>query len=453
MGKTSKKIDESFVQYRERVLNPISPSFCGAKWFNSTVWLGCGMTASCHHPPAHRIPIAEVLRNYKAIHNTKNKKEIRKQMLEGIRPKECDYCWKIEDLGYDKISDRVHKSLIYSEEELLSARDRFNWREDVDLKTLEIAFDSICNLACSYCSPSISTKWRSDIDKNGPYVDLHSGGGAQAYQQNGSASMPFGKDNENNPYVDAFWKWWESDLKFSLRELRITGGEPLMSPHFWKLLEWWNKNDECEVELAINSNLCVKDDLIKSLIDSTRLIKGFHLYTSCEAVGKKAEYIRDGLRWDIWLANLKFFLKEAKFKSVNCMLTINALSLYTLTEFLEEIIVLKKEHNRALVCSINILRFPSFMAVSTLPLSNRRERADHIEGWVNQNREFFWDWELDGLHRLIAYLRNIEDEKCNSTLLESMKRDWKSFYSQYDQRRNKNFLETFPMLKDFWETI
>ena len=31
--------------------------------------------------------------------------------------------------------------------------------------------------------------------------------------------------------------------------------------------------------------------------------------------------------------------------------------------------------------------------------------------------------------------------------------DFKSFYEQYDKRRNKNFVETFPELKEWYESI
>ena len=85
------KKDESLLQYRERIIDPKSESFCGAKWFNATTWLGSGTTASCHHPPAHKIPLEEVEENYTAIHNTKHKKEMRRQMQIGKRPAECDY--------------------------------------------------------------------------------------------------------------------------------------------------------------------------------------------------------------------------------------------------------------------------------------------------------------------------------------------------------------------------
>ena len=68
------------------------------------------MNHSCHHPPTHKIPVEEVIANPKALHNTKHKKERMRQMLAGERPKECDYCWRVEDQGEKFFSDRTYKS-------------------------------------------------------------------------------------------------------------------------------------------------------------------------------------------------------------------------------------------------------------------------------------------------------------------------------------------------------
>jgi len=457
MGVFAKKENESYAEYKERAIDSISPAFCGAKWYNATIWLGNGTTASCHHPPAHKIPLNEVAMNYKAIHNTQYKKLIRKQMLEGKRPKECDYCWKIEDMGKDKISDRVYKSVIYTDEELLEAKNKFNWNKDVDLKTLEIAFDPNCNFACSYCNSSFSTTWQNDIKKNGPYQNLVSDGAA-AFQHDGSHAMPYGKKNAGNPYVEAFWKWWEAELQYSLRELRVTGGEPTMSQDFWKLMKWWEANKDCEVEFAVNSNLGQKQELVEELIKASHNIKSFHLYTSCESYGKHAEYIRDGLIWEKWIGNVEKMLKEGNIQSINCMMTINALCLFSITDFMDEMLRLKREYKTSSPnCSFNILRFPSFQSIVTLPKEIREERANHIEKWINKNYDgggnFFLDWEKDGMMRLVSYIREIETGHNHTSSLETRERDFKSFYTQYDVRRNKNFIETFPELKEWWDSI
>ena len=365
-------------------------------------------------------------------------------MIEGERPKECEYCWKIEDLGPDKVSDRVFKSVLYTDEELEQCKALYGWEKDVDLKTLEVAFDPNCNFACSYCNASFSTTWQNDIKKSGPYQNLVSDGAA-AFQHDGAHSLPYGKKNEGNPYIEAFWKWWEGELQHTLRELRVTGGEPTMSQDFWKLMKWWENHPECNVEFATNSNLGQKPELFEELLKATHNFKTFHLYTSCEAYGNNAEYIRDGLKFDQWLINMDRMLGEGNLTSLNCMMTINALCLFTLPEFMDEMLKLKMKYKtQSPVCSFNILRFPSFQSIVTLPKDIREERANAIEEWINKNwnggENGFVEWERDGMLRLVSYIREIQTGHSFTSSLETRERDFKSFYMQYDIRRNKNFV-------------
>ncbi len=158
----TRRSDEDFLQFKARMLDSISPSFCAAKWYNATIWLGHGQTTSCHHPPGHNIDIEELEANPSAIHNTKHKKLMRKYMQEGTRPAECEYCWKVEDIGRNNVSDRVYKTEIYKDEDIINA-SKMDWQEDVTLRTLEISFERTCNFACSYCNPAFSTTWVKDI--------------------------------------------------------------------------------------------------------------------------------------------------------------------------------------------------------------------------------------------------------------------------------------------------
>ncbi len=453
---TKKRKTETYQEYRDRVINPISPSWCGAKWYNATIWLNSGTTASCHHPPAHKIPVEEVLANPKAIHNTKYKKMVRKQMLDGERPKECEYCWKVEDIGPDNVSDRVYKTVIYTEDQLEEA-SKMHWNDDVNLKTLEIAFDANCNYACSYCNASFSTTWQNDVKKNGAYQNLVSDG-ARAFQQDGKWAMPYGKKNEGNPYVEAFFKWWESDLQHTLQELRVTGGEATMSQDFWRLLEWWQTNKDCDVRLAVNSNLGAKPELIDRLARESHAFKEFDLYTSNESFGVQAEYIRDGLVWDTWLNNIHKMMNEGNVRELHMMMTINALCLFSITKFMDEMIKLKEQYGQfAPAMSFNILRFPSFQSAVTLPQDIKKKLADDLEYWlykVGKPHELFFDMEEQGVERLISYLREVQVGHQFTSSIESRERDFKSFHAQYDVRRNKSFANTFPKdIVDWYESI
>ena len=68
-----KSSTESFLEYKTRVMDSKSATFCGAKWHGATIWLGHGQTTSCHLPSPHDIPIEELKENPSAIHNIRRR--------------------------------------------------------------------------------------------------------------------------------------------------------------------------------------------------------------------------------------------------------------------------------------------------------------------------------------------------------------------------------------------
>ncbi len=443
-----KKREETLIDYRNRVIDSVSPSFCAAKWLNATIWLGSGSTASCHHPPAHQIPLEEVKNSYKAIHNTKHKKLMRKMMLEGERPRECEYCWKMEDISKDTVSDRVFKTIIYDDKDIKAIALNPH-TDDVDLKTLEISFDRVCNLACSYCNASFSTTWAKDIKNNGAYQNLVSDG-AGAFQQDGSWVEPY-KNDEDNPYIQAFWQWWDNGLSESLDEIRITGGEPLMSANTWKLFDWFETQDS-SMRFAINSNLIAKKEIVDRLIEKSKNIKDFHVYTSCEAVSEQAEYIRDGLDYNQWKTNLIRLGQEANLRGLHIMMTINSLCLFSITNFLDEMYEIKSTwKSKSPTLSLNLLRFPSFQSPLALPDHIKVYCRTNLQDWYekNKHKEYWHEFEKASIERLIDYLDVVDAPHRRTSNKITLWRDFKTFYVQYDRRRNKS-ISIFPEILLDW---
>ena len=432
-----RKVDETHREFKARMIDPVSDSFCGAKWYNATIWLGHGGTTSCHHPPAHQIDLEDIKENPSAIHNSRHKKKMRQMMQEGTRPKECEYCWKIEDMGQDSdgneaVSDRVYKTVIYEDRDLQHIAT-LDPNADVNLKTCEVAFDRTCQLACSYCNPAFSSTWVKDIRTNGGYQGIKSDARGH-FIDDAPYAEPYDAGTAN-PYVDAFWRWWP-ELSKELEEIRVTGGEPLMTPSIYKLFDWFKETDEPnakKMRLAINSNLMAKPGLLNKFIDATQHIDHFHVYTSCEAFGAQAEYIRDGLDWEIWTAQFERFATEARYEGVHMMMTINALCLDTICQFL------------------------------TLPDNLRKMYHDELSEWLDDTRnkgerdmhgvELLQAWEQDQISRLIEYLDVVKTPHRNTAEQYLLDHDFKVFYEQYDARRGHDFRATFPRLTDWYDSI
>lgn len=428
--------------FKRRVLDKISPTFCAAKFLSGTIWLGSGRTASCHHCSNNVLNPQDVSRNPSRLFNSVEKKRARELMLKGERPAECSYCWDVEDLKPEAPSDRVCFSHDFGDR-FVEPLKFVSPQSDILPRSLEIAFDRNCQFACSYCGPLHSSRWRKDIHENGAY-NIESD---VAKQFSKTFDEDFRYEDGVNPYVDGFWTWWP-ELKVNLNELRLTGGEPLLSADAWRLMEDLAKNPVSHLRFGLNSNLAAGDKWIHRLADLAKKIPKFFLYTSCEAWGTHAEYIREGLNFSVWQKNLEFLLEKCAFERVIVTMTINALSLESLPKFLDYLVHLKcRFGEKKIEFNPALLKFPRFQTFSVLPMSIRQQRAIELGAWQQQNVSRINFYENEGLRRLIAGLGNESDQL-------PLQKDFKKFFVQYDLRRGKNYSQTFSgAMKDWYEAL
>ena len=438
----------SYERTKELIKDIAPKSFCAAKWYNVSIWLGNGRTASCHHPLAHPVPKKELEKSASALHNTQFKKEQRKKMLAGERPAECGYCWKVEDAAQDESinSDRIYQTARYTEEEIKALKD-IPWDKNVNPKTVEICFDNLCNLACSYCNSEFSSTWSKDIVKNGEYKNMVTDGG-KTYRQDGSIAMPFGNKNEGNIYVKRFFDWFP-EIKDGITELRVSGGEPSRSPSFWKLIDMSNNE---KFALAVNSNLIMEDSRLDRLVEAGKKFEKLDIYTSAECMYKNQEVVRDGFEWDVWEKNVKKAVASPHINGMYVMMTISLLGIWTVDKFVKQIVEWKKEVNdkHAFFMSVNILRFPSFQSVTMLPQPIKEDLANRIEKVMKEEYDWINDLERNQLKRLLIYLRRVDSSMEDVDAYSKKRNDLINFVDQYAVRRNKPVEEYMPQEFNDW---
>ena len=442
-------------------INEISPSFCVAKWKQVTVHLHNGHTHSCHHPTAHHIPLEEIKVDCSALHNTKFKMQQQQLMLNGDRPTECDYCWKVEDSDPSGtvFSDRIMKSIdnMWASpyiNEIIS-----NPNKSHDPSYLEISFSSICNFKCSYCGPEVSSKWMEEIKEYGEYPTSKHFNSIDWMRS--ANKIPY-LEREVNPYVDAFWEWLPK-LYPDLKVLRITGGEPLLTKHTFAMMEYILKNPRPDLELNINSNLVVPEKLfLKFVLLAKRIqdegaVKNLKIYTSCEAKGNKAEYIRHGLIYDQWLNNCHRLMQEIPRCKLSFMCAYNALSVTSFKEFLADVLAFRLEYTNEedrhpSGIDIPYLRWPHHQAIDILPDEYRYLIEDQIKFMRDNMQQThvpalcgrgFYDYEVNRM----TIILNVFDNRIINRLDQ---KDFAIFVDEHDRRRGTNFLKTFPEMETFY---
>lgn len=464
-------------QWKIENLDSKSPSFCGSKWYNASIWLSQGWTTSCHHNPPHQIDIEAIKTNPMAMHNTPVKKQERAMMQQGLKPKNCQFCWVMEEVEPEGLSDRVWTTWGgQMTPELLNTAFSNSSENDYDLTYLEFVPDRTCNLGCSYCAPTISTTWAKDIRKNGPYEDLPTDH-RRHYETTGDDFIGYTYGQEN-PYADAFFKWWDSSLHKTIKQIRISGGEPMMSGHTWKLMDWLAEHagdTDCRIEMT--TNLSYDRDILQRFLDAcSRITVPIWLYTSGESTEAKIEYVRDGLDWQLWNNNIDLVLNSGVIANTGICGTLSAASADGFADFLYWLAERKRiappnsNQSRSLMLSVNPVRFPTFQNIVILPKDIRKLYAEEIQNFLKipDLNELFAPIELDHIGRYASYLLEVtaphEEINIEHTTAEytgshddlnvrALEKDFKSFFNQYDQRRNLNFIKTFPRLADWYSNI
>ena len=145
-----------------------------------------------------------------------------------------------------------------------------------------------------------------------------------------------------------------------------------------------------------------------------------------------------------------------RLRGLHVMCTINALCLESLPEFLTHLMLWKQTYGADFPnFTLNILRFPSFQSPLVLPDPVRQRHRDRLQAWLDQwtDNVMLQPHERNHVARLIDYLDVVQTPHSEAFERPRLLNDFRKFYDQYDQRRVKNFGQTFPALAEWYQTL
>ena len=399
-----------------KIRDETSPTMCLAKFHEASIWVYSGKIASCHYTP-----FIQVGNTVDTFYNPLEKRDQQKRMLAGEQPPACNSCWHYENLGLR--SDRTRKSLSFKDH--LSADDYKNPNYVFKPKALELAFQNTCNLACSYCSPQFSTAWMNDIRVNGVYNDITTDD-RRHYQKD---IMEI-QEMIDPPDMTLFWEWF-TDVADGLESIRVSGGEPLMHEEVFRVFEMMTEINP-DIECVIHSNLCQKPVVMDRFLDKISKLTNLRMNISNESAGETAEFIREGMVYTEWLANIER-LGNSTVKEFSISTTVSAIALQSLDQMYLDIIDIRKRTKVKPYISINMVDKPDFQGFACLTSEER-------EFYINKYTKFYESIDND--------LLPVEREHCGRLLKmldkglikdnqPQLRIDSDIFFEQYTHRRNK----------------
>jgi hypothetical protein len=239
-----------------------------------------------------------------------------------------------------------------------------------------------------------------------------------------------------------------------------------MTKDTFKVLDYIIENPNPELELNVNSNLCVPKKLLDQFIEkanritSEGLVKEIKVYTSCEAHGARAEYIRNGLNYNEWYDNCHRVLSEIHDGKLTNMATYNALSVTSYKQFMDDFLKLRLEYNTGperrnpVSMDVAYLRWPWHQTVFLLDKHYLDLIEDQVTFMYNKKEHAYWpplcgmgfyEYEINRMQRIFYVMRDTHIED-----IDQNRKDFVKFVDEHDRRRGTNFLKTFPEMEEFY---
>jgi len=298
---------------------------CQSKWTWSTIFLNRIETSSCHR--VNPVPID--IEDFDNFHNVPKKLNDRKLMLKGEWPTGgCEYCRDIELAG--GWSDRQHNLEIQNltPPELEDDPTAIH----VTPRLVEIFAQNTCNLSCTYCNSTLSSKIEHENRKFGEF-------------NKSGVIIPIIDIPATTEYVfEKFLQWLEKNIKH-LKRLHLLGGETFIQHELMnRVLEIIEKNPNDELRLCVFSNLNVPDKWWNLYINrihdlqKAKNIAAFDLTASIDCWGAEAEYARHGLNLDKFESRLAWAVEQDEsWLKININQTITCLTIASMSDLIKKI--------------------------------------------------------------------------------------------------------------------
>ena len=219
------------------------------------------------------------------VWNNDYMRKVRKDFLQGVYPPECSVCYDKESVGVRSHRQIVNKD--YKRYKVLQDKTK----EDGSIVTppiyIDIRFGNTCNFRCRMCGTDASTSW---------FKERHLGFGSQNVK-------PFVDEWTNN---EEFWTDFEKIIPY-IEVMYFAGGEPFVQEGHYKALEKLISAGRTNVALQYNTNLSYKKFKNYDIKKLWSNFKTIQLWPSLDGIGKRAEYGRKGLKWEVFVDNLEHF--------------------------------------------------------------------------------------------------------------------------------------------------
>jgi hypothetical protein len=309
----------------------------------------------------------------------------------------------------------------------------------VNIPYFDLRLGNMCQLKCVMCSPHDSSAWIKEWKLQYPKYK----------------TVELKQDQQWNSDFDYTWYKKGSFLNdmrlqaYNIRELYFAGGEPLLIPEHYKILEFMVETGASHnCILRYNSNGL---ELPEKLFELWNHFKQVKFNFSVDAVGERNDYIRYPSKWIDVVANLERLDDTPDNITVNIACAVQLLNVLNVPDLVHW----KEEKNfkkinlppyGAGLIGTHLVYLPSYLNVRVLPQQLKDKVAKQVDYFCScraSNKEFMANpYGVKRWQGLVQYMM-AEDWSNKLPMLHD-------YLTTTDSQRGTDFKKTFPELSELF---
>ncbi len=376
------------------------------------------------------------------IWNNDTMREVRRQVLCGERPEVCRPCFDLEDQGVESLRQRHIKGVIPEARINLYPNVLEQLRDDYtmpfEFPTMEIKLNNLCNLKCRMCHPMDSTSW-NDWDQVEDF-----------YKKENNYLVPVINKLELKtsrylcPFEDTD-NWWQSFEKLLpyFRRVEFAGGEPLMDPQHYKILDMlkpYAKN--IEIKYATNgTTLGISKG--RTIHDYWPYFRSVAVNVSIDGIHDVYNHIRSNSKFDDVERNIKEIKSIPNVSRVVGAFTAQAGNILQAAECIDYFI-----NEMGIVFYSHRVSYPNVLSAQVLP-QPLKELA--IERLMAVEKRLFTFPSIQNSSLLESVTRQQIKDNINYLQAKDQSHLWQDFLEfnrRLDATRNQSLLDAVPEFKN-----
>lgn len=359
------------------------------------------------------------------IVNSKGMKQLRLDMLSGVKNPMCAVCHSYDDLSLGSFRTSSNNEYGNHFDNAMASTNEDGSLSEFKMRYFDIRFSNICNFKCRTCGPDFSSQWEQENIKNNIYQHTIIKNNKKEFLNEVINQIPY------------------------IEEAYFAGGEPLITEEHYILLEEMIKQGRTDIILRYNTNLSNLKFKNKDLMSIWKqFTNDIQVYASVDHYGERAEYIRHGTNWSTIEENF-MLVKKSSFIKMQMNTVLSLYNYKTFLEFYQYLFDKGLYSSTDNTYSIYNMNSPEFLTSNILPQHHKEEGKIKILKLLDIMKSMGFIRKPNTLN----LVQGIIDWTMapNQNTWEKYKEKFQTTTEERDVLRGESFVKTFPELADLMD--